>query len=237
MVIDPLSINLNLKSVAVAVLAKAPLPGLAKTRLIPVLGAAGAARLQRRLTRQTLQTISDAQLGPTCLWCTPATTHRFFRALQQTAGLECRLQPAGDIGERMHAAFAASASCPAEGPADGGRPMLLVGTDCPALTPGHLREAARRLVSGMDAVLTPAEDGGYVLIGLRRPARGVFEHIDWSTPQVMAQTRAQLAALGLRWSEMETLWDVDRPEDLPRLAAARLSRIDQGLAPLKLLNF
>ena len=211
----------SLPTVGVAVLARAPQAGQAKTRLIPALGAAAAARLQRRLTLQTLQTVREAQLGPTRLWCTPTVTQRFFRALQTSTGVACRSQPEGDIGERMHAAFTAFA---AERPGPGSQPLLLIGTDCPAFTPAHLREAAQQLLAGMDAVLTPAEDGGYVLIGLQRPCAGVFEGIDWSTPQVMAQTRARLTALGLRWSELPTLWDVDRPEDLPRLAAAGVWR-------------
>jgi len=97
--------------------------------------------------------------------------------------------------------------------------LLLIGTDCPALTVEHLTSAATALRNGNDAVFIPAEDGGYVLVGLRRPQPGLFEGIDWGTGKVMAQTRERLAALGLRWVEPATLWDVDRPADLCRLAA------------------
>ncbi len=196
--------------VRVAVLAKAPLAGLAKTRLAPALGAAGAARLQRRLTRIALRSALDAGLGPVTLWCAPDAGHRFFRALRRSAGTACLAQPQGDLGARMHAAFARHCA---------GGPTLLTGTDCPALSATHLRRAARALLDGADAVFHPAEDGGYVLVGLARPQAALFEDVDWSTDRVMAQTRQRAAALGLAVRELETLWDVDLPADLPRLAA------------------
>ena len=108
---------------------------------------------------------------------------------------------------RMSTAFAAH-----------GGPLLLIGTDCPALHTGHLHEAANLLHSGHDAVFIPAEDGGYVLVGLRRPQPYLFERIDWGSESVMAHTRERLTRLGLRWAEPATLWDVDRPADLARLA-------------------
>jgi len=194
--------------VQIAVLAKAPVPGAAKTRLIPALGARGAARLQRQFILRTLATAAAAQLGPVTLWCAPDTRHRFFRALRRRTAVNCLAQPAGDLGERMHTAFAHH--CP-RGPA------LLVGTDCPALQAGHLREAARRLCEGADAVFQPAEDGGYVLVGLRRPQPQLFSGMAWGGADVMNATRSR--ALGLRVSELETLWDVDRPADLARLQA------------------
>ena len=118
-------------------------------------------------------------------------------------------QGPGDLGDRMHAAFRrALAGAPA---------AIVVGCDCPALTPDHLREAAAALAGGADAVLAPAEDGGYVLIGLTRVTQRLFNGIRWGESTVMADTRDRLAALGWRWRELETLWDVDRPEDLARL--------------------
>ena len=95
--------------------------------------------------------------------------------------------------------------------------QLIIGTDCPALATDHLREAAQALRDGHDAVVIPAEDGGYVLIGLRRPAPALFSDMIWSTSEVMEETRRRIAALGLAWQELPPLWDVDRPQDLPRL--------------------
>ncbi len=194
-----------------AVLAKAPVPGLAKTRLIPALGPQGAARLQRRLTRAAVQTALDAGLGPVTLWCAPDVRHRFFRALYRTTGVACHAQPAGDLGARMLAAFTLHcAQCP----------LLLTGTDCPPLTPARLRRAARALLDGEEAVFYPAEDGGYVLVGLRRPQAALFSDVAWGTATVMAQTRERAHAAGLRLCELETLWDVDLPADLLRWRAA-----------------
>lgn len=204
----PSSAELGLRQVQIAVLAKAPIAGLAKTRLIPALGPRGAARLQRQLTRRTVQCALDARLGPVTLWCTPHAQHRFFRALRRTTGVTCLVQPSGDLGERMHTAFRLHCT---QGP------LLLIGTDCPVLRPSHLRKAARALVDGDDAVFYPAEDGGYVLVGLRRPQAMLFSAMPWSTPAVMSDTRARAQALGLRLREFETLWDVDVPGDLARL--------------------
>jgi hypothetical protein len=205
----PVGRDHSLRAVRVAVLAKAPVPGLAKTRLVPVLGSRGAARLQREFTRRALRTATDAGLGAVALWCAPSPEHRFFRALHRTTGVDCLPQPGGDLGERMHAAF--KLHC-------GEEPMLLIGTDCPALQPQHLRDAAQALRDGVDAVFGPVEDGGYVLVGLRCPQPGLFRDMRWSTTTVMAETRARATGLGLRVRELDTLWDVDVPADLGRLA-------------------
>jgi hypothetical protein len=202
--------ELYIPDVSVAVLAKAPVAGHAKTRLAATLGAAGAARVHRQLVLRTLQTVQLAGLRLE-LWGEPAE-HRFFKALLRVQGCLTLAQPAGDIGARMHAAFVHHC---ARSPA----PLLLIGTDCPVLEAAHLREAARRLLAGDEAVFTPAEDGGYVLVGLRRPVPALFEDIAWSTEQVMAQTQERLQRLGLCYSEMPTLWDLDRPADWLRWQA------------------
>jgi rSAM/selenodomain-associated transferase 2/rSAM/selenodomain-associated transferase 1 len=199
---------------SVAILAKAPVAGAAKTRLIPELGAAGAARAQRRFTLDTLQVTRQAALGPAALWCAPDAAHRFFRALRRATGIACINQPPGDIGARMLHAFQQHfAHQPSH---QKNLPLLLVGTDCPVLAPGHLQKAAQALKQH-DVVLIPAEDGGYVLIGMGVLVPQVFEGIAWSTPQVMAQTRDQLRRAGVTWFEMPSLWDVDEPADWQRL--------------------
>ncbi len=199
--------------VRIAILAKAPLAGFAKTRLIPALGERGAARLQRAFIVRTVHMAQQANLGGGVrLWCTPGAGQRFFRALQRATGVQCSDQPAGDLGQRMVASIAAAPG-----------PVLLVGTDCPALGMQHLRAAAAALqggaATGAGAVFIPAEDGGYVLVGLRQPQPGLFHGIDWSTERVMAQTRQRAKALGVALCELAPLWDVDTPHDLARLAA------------------
>lgn len=196
------------EAIEIAVMAKAPLAGYAKTRLIPALGAARAARLHRQLTLRTLATAHAAGLGPVTLWCAPDVRQRFFRALRRRCGIELHAQAAADLGQRMAHIFAAA----------GGKPLLLIGSDCPLLEPDHLRQAALALQSA-DAVFITTEDGGYYLVGLRRPAPELFTAMTWSTPQVMARTRERLTALGLRWQEVAHLWDIDTTADLARWQA------------------
>lgn len=196
--------------VGIAVLAKAPRPGVAKTRLAPVLGADGAAELQARLIRRTLATAIAAAVGPVTLWCAPDESHPAFQTARTEHGVTLAAQPNGDLGERMLAAGA-------------DRPTLVIGTDCPALEPVHLRDAAAALRDGIDAVAIPTEDGGYALIGTRRPQPAMFSDMPWSTPTVMALTRLRLMRRGLSWREPSRLWDVDVPADLARLRENGLS--------------
>ncbi|MBX3667942.1 MAG: TIGR04282 family arsenosugar biosynthesis glycosyltransferase [Rhodocyclaceae bacterium] len=198
----------------IAVFAKAPRAGYAKTRLAPLLGAAGAARLQRRMTIHALSVAYAARLGPVQLWCAPAAGERFFRALSLTYGVQCASQSGGDLGARMAAAFAAGFVAAPQ------RPVLLMGCDCPLLAPAHLHAAAAALAAGKDAAFVTAADGGYVLIGLNGLYAELFAGIEWGGPQVMADTRARMRRLGLVWEEVAQLWDVDTPQDVARLSGA-----------------
>jgi len=200
---------------AIAILARAPVAGTTKTRLIPALGAHGAARLHARLLRQTVATACAAGLGPVTVWCAPDSGHPEFQALADAFPIALATQPPGDLGERMLHAFEHHA---------GAAPLLLIGTDCPVLTTSTLKESAGALLPEEDAVFVPAEDGGYVLVGLHRPERCLFDNMSWGGSEVMAQTRARLRASGLRWRELDPLWDVDRPEDLPRLERLQSAR-------------
>jgi rSAM/selenodomain-associated transferase 1 len=201
----------NAEPIAVAILAKAPLPGLAKTRLIPALGREGAALLQARLIARTLATACAAAIGPVRLWGAPDEAH--FRELVRRHPVELARQAGGDLGARMLAAL--RPACPA----------LVIGTDCPALEPKHLQHAAEALRDRADAVIIPAEDGGYVLIGLRRSQPDLFADMPWGTATVTAETRRRAAALGLAVHELPALWDVDVPQDLERLRQAGLGEL------------
>jgi rSAM/selenodomain-associated transferase 1 len=192
--------------VAVAILARAPIPGFAKTRLIPALGAEGAAALQAKLIARAVETACAAAIGPVTLWAAPDETHVIFQDMRARHGVTLARQPDGDLGARMLAAFVA-----ARGPA------LVIGTDAPALTAEHLRMAADVLRGGRDAVLLPVEDGGYALIETRKPQPSLFSDIPWSTPRVMDETRRRLRERSLVWRELATLWDIDVPADLARL--------------------
>jgi hypothetical protein len=210
------------KRIQVALFAKAPVPGYAKTRLIPALGRIGAARLHRQLILWTLNTVNKAQLGPLSLWCAPARDQRFFRALRRYLGVRCYTQQGHSLGERM--AYTAESLMPQGG-------VLLICTDCPALTPAHLRTAAQML-QAKEAVLYPASDGGYVLLGLRVFHEGPFHHIQWGSASVLAETRKRLSQLGWDWWEGQTLHDIDEPDDLKYLPAAlRVRRIKANVNP------
>ena len=192
--------------VAVAVLAKAPIAGFAKTRLIPVLGARGAAVLQERLVERAVETACAAAIGPVTLWATPDESHPVFQSIGARLGITLARQADGDLGARMLAAITAANTC-----------VLLIGSDCPALTLEHLRTAADVLRDRAPAVVIPAEDGGYALIGVRTPEPALFSDMPWGTPLVMNETRRRLRTLGLTWHEPVTLWDVDLPQDLERM--------------------
>jgi uncharacterized protein len=192
--------------VAVAVLAKAPIAGFAKTRLIPVLGAEDAAVLQARLTERAVATACAAAIGPVTVWATPDENHPTFQRLCAHFSVALARQADGDLGARMLAAAATACGL-----------CLVIGADCPALTAAHLRNTADILRAGADAVVIPADDGGYVLIGMRQAHPTLFSDMRWSTPDVMEETRRRLRQLGLAWQEPVTLWDVDVPADLERL--------------------
>jgi rSAM/selenodomain-associated transferase 1 len=179
---------------ALVVFARAPVPGRVKTRLVPLLGKKGAARLHERMLAKTLRTAKASGF--------------------ETKLLLASSQGPGNLGERMHRAFAQALKEHER--------VILIGSDCPALKASDLRAAARALQKGASAVLAPAEDGGYALIGLKRNSRRLFSRIEWGGPKVMAQTRRRLKALRWRWTELRTLWDVDRPEDVRRLRRERL---------------
>jgi len=199
---------------AVIIFARAPRPGAVKTRLIPLLGAEGAAALHVRLLKRTLETARAASFRRIELHGTPDIHDPFFSFCAGHFAVAVAAQAGGDLGARMLAAFeAALATHPR---------ALLLGSDCPALTARHLRQADRALREGSDAEFVTCEDGGYALIGLQRAEARLFDGIAWGGENVMADIRTRLTGLGWRWRELETLWDVDRPEDYRRLLASGL---------------
>ncbi len=199
---------------AVVIFAKAPRPGMVKTRLADLLGAEGAAGLHARLVKRTLETARAAGFRRIELRGAPDCGDPFFRFCAGHYGVMLASQAPGDLGARMMAAFESTLAAHSR--------VLLVGSDCPALTARHLRQAERALRDGADAVLVPCEDGGYALIGLTRVDAKLFSGIAWGSGSVMAETRERLRQLGWTWRELETLWDVDRPEDYDRLIGSNL---------------
>ena len=195
----------------IAVFARAPVPGRAKRRLVPALGEEGAADLQRRMTDRAVAAAVAARAGSVSLWCAPDTRHPSFRALGARYPVRLRVQRGRDLGERMGAAMRHML--------DRHPFALLAGSDCPALGATAFRNAAEWLDGGADAVLAPALDGGYVLIGLRRFEASLFAGMAWGTDRVLAETRRRFVDLGWGWRESEPLPDIDRPSDLVHLGS------------------
>lgn len=192
------------------VFAREPVPGQVKTRLIPALGSAGAARLYRRLLGIALAAATATPCARRQIWCAGAPADGGQCAsLAAADGWTWHRQADGDLGARMGAALAGALAR-----ADR---AVLIGSDCPDYSPSYLTTAFAAL-DDHDAVLGPAADGGYVLIGLRRPAPALFADIPWSSPAVLAATRAALRHKELTWLELPTLRDVDCPADLARCA-------------------
>jgi rSAM/selenodomain-associated transferase 1 len=183
----------------IVVFAKAPVAGRVKTRLIPALGAEGAARLAARMLAATVE--EALATGLAVELCGEPDSAQWHG---DRPGLALTAQGEGGLGERL--ARAAERVLSEER-------ILLVGADCPELDRGRLGRAAQAL-DEHEAVLHPAHDGGYALLGLRRFDPSLFEGIEWSTPRVARQTVAKIEALGWSLHLGETLRDVDRPEDL-----------------------
>jgi rSAM/selenodomain-associated transferase 1 len=191
----------------IAVFAKAPVAGRVKTRLAAELGDEGAARLAASLTLRALATAVGSNVGAVELWCSPDASHPFFAQCASRFHMKLREQRGADLGARMKAAVDEALAA--------GSPVLVIGADCPALDATVLQQAAKALAHH-DAVFVPAEDGGYVLVGMASSLPGVFDGIAWGEDTVMQQTRERLVRAHARWQELESLWDVDRPEDYRR---------------------
>lgn len=191
------------------VFAKAPQAGLAKTRLIPALGAEGAAALARRMLEHTIEQALAARAGPVELCMSPAPDDAAWQNVALPEAVARTAQGEGDLGQRMARAVQRVTTQ---------QPVLLMGSDCPGLTATRIGEAARQL-QAHDAVLLPVADGGYVLIGLKSPCPELFTTIRWSTPAVAAETLRRMAALGLRVWQGPQLRDIDEAADLMQLPA------------------
>jgi rSAM/selenodomain-associated transferase 1 len=209
---DPTTITIlrELLAEKLIIFSRFPAAGQTKTRLIPVLGPHGAARLQRLLTERTVALARRlAALRPVAL----QLSHEGGEAPELRrwlgGGLDFRPQGPGDLGEKMARALAAAR-------AEGHRRLVLVGTDCPSLSLDILAAAFDSLAC-RDLVLGPAVDGGYYLVGLSSPAPELFLDQPWGEPGLLDSTLAAAARLGLNYHLLQELADVDRPEDLHHL--------------------
>lgn len=202
--------RLDPNQTAIAIFAKAPIEDFAKTRLIPLLGAGGAAKLQQDLIARAVEVALAARLGPVSLWCAPDCTHPYFQEIAEKHSVTLHAQMGKDLGARMTNAFATLTQS---------SPALLMGTDCVAIDASLLARCGASLRDNNDAVFLPVEDGGYILIGLKRSTPELFRDVPWTTERVMAETRKRAREAGLMIDEPEVLWDIDRPEDYARATA------------------
>ena len=196
--------------VRIVIIAKAPRPGYAKTRLIPALGAQGAAALAQKMLRHAVSIALNARVGPVELCAAPDKEDPAWATLALPAELAWSDQGEGDLGERMARAALRTVHR--------GESVLLIGTDCPQMDTAHLQRAAASLQSA-DACLTPTLDGGYALLGLHQFHASLFSHMPWSTAAVAAQTVRRAAAIPWSLHLLNTLRDVDEPCDLLALPA------------------
>ncbi len=200
-------------SPTVVVMTRAARPGATKTRLHPLLGAAGCAELQQALLAHTVATAS--QVAATSLHVAvepPDAVAEVARLVGAAATVFD--QQGSDLGARMCTAMAhVAAALPG--------PIVLIGTDVPLLTSERIIEATELLDAGHDVVFGPALDGGYYLIALRRPTPAVFD-IDpalWGGPRVLESSIAAARAAGLDVACLPVLRDLDTPEDARALVA------------------
>ena len=189
----------------IVIFAKAPVAGQVKTRLVPALGEDGAARLARRMLRDTCREAGKVMIASAELCTSPEPAHPDWAEHLPRRFGSVTAQGGGDLGERL-----ARAAARVIGEAEH---VLLIGTDCPALNERRLRDACWELETH-DAVIHPTHDGGYALLGLKRFDPSIFSGIAWSTASVARETMRRIAALGWSLHIGETLQDIDEPEDL-----------------------
>ncbi len=192
----------------IIIFAKAPEPCFAKTRLIPVLGAQGAADLARRMLLHTLNEALAADIGTVELCATPALNDAAWRAITLPVGIATSDQGEGNLGARMARA--------AQRAIEQGECVLLIGTDCVEMS-AELLHRAGQMLGDHEAVIHCTADGGYALLGLTRFSPLLFNDIPWSTDEVASLTIARLGQLGRTLHVGAMLHDVDEPDDLDRL--------------------
>ncbi len=199
-----------MKPVRIVIIAKAPIPGFCKTRLVPALGTQGAADLASHMLTHTLQQCLEAAIGPVELCVTPSVSHAAWRSVIVPPEVCWSEQGEGDLGDRLARV--------SERVIAAGEAILLVGTDCPQLDCARLQTAARALQQS-DAVITPTADGGYALLGFRQFCPLIFANIAWSTNTVAATTFERIDQLCWTVARQPGLHDIDEPKDLEWLPA------------------
>ncbi|MDQ6992225.1 MAG: TIGR04282 family arsenosugar biosynthesis glycosyltransferase [Mariprofundus sp.] len=205
-----------MRELRIVMIAKAPVAGFAKTRLIPALGESGAASVAAKLITHTAEQAVAAKLGAVELCAAPDAKHPIWQILALPETLLWSDQQEGDLGDRMAAVVKRLT--------DKQTSVLLIGADCPSLDAALLRQAAAAL-ENHDAVMVPATDGGYVLLGLNQDAPSVFSNISWSSSTVFKETMDRLTQLGWSVCLLPERSDIDLPADLKQLPAGWMDEL------------
>lgn len=193
---------------ALLVFTRVPVSGQTKTRLIPLLGAQGAAEFHQTILLSTLAEANASNFTTVEIWCATENEHPFLKQCELDYSCAMKIQQGNDLGERMHHAAEITLAENAF--------VVLIGSDCPAITTDILNQSYQHLSDGKDVVLGPASDGGYYLIGVKKPNSCIFQDITWGKGNVAERTRQNFTELGLDYVELEELSDIDTPEDYQR---------------------
>ncbi|GAB5450054.1 MAG: TIGR04282 family arsenosugar biosynthesis glycosyltransferase [Halioglobus sp.] len=196
--------------------ARAPEPGKVKTRMQPHLSEEEACDLHRELVSWCCARLLEADMGPVELWVAGDTADALFQRCVEQGVTEVYTQCGADLGDRMLQALRSGLQRADK--------VILVGSDCPAINVAYLAQAAAALDQS-ELVLGPAEDGGFVLIGATATDTRVFDGVQWGSAEVFAAVAGNLERLGIPWSTLPMLPDIDRPEDLPLWEAVRSLQI------------
>ncbi len=197
----------------ILVFAKAPVAGKVNTRLIPDIGVQAATRLQQDFIYQRLTMLTQADLCPVALMCAPDANHECFEQCHQQYKITLLEQSGNDLGARLHNGIQQALQ--------NYKYCIVIGTDAPALNAAIIKEAIDVLHTNKNVVFVPAEDGGYVLLGVDKAYTFLFDDIPWGSADVMQKSRDAIIENNIAYTELAECWDVDRVEDYRRYLALR----------------
>jgi len=199
----------NNRAPVLILMAKCPVPGQVKTRLMPAMNAERAAQVATILIERSVRLASDAWPGPVWLFAWPTVDHHLFRLLTQTTRIRLGVQSTGDLGEKMANAIGKFTTQ--------GIATAVMGCDVPHCPPDTLRLASELLEHGNN-VIGPSMDGGYYLVGLQKCRYELFTDIKWGSNDVLQATLAAAGRAGIEFTRLQVLQDIDRYEDLKHLS-------------------
>lgn len=192
----------------IIIFCKSPVLGTVKTRMQPFLTQEDSVVLHKSLAIKTIDLAVKSNLSPVQVWCSPDFSHEFFLDVLEQYPVTLHKQMGNDLGQKMSYSLSSIL--------EESESAILIGTDCPSFTSDDFEEALVAMNNDADIVISPAEDGGYTLVGMNHFVPEVFEGIDWGTETVFEKTASNISVLNKRFAILDTQWDIDRPEDLQR---------------------